>query len=200
VTEVTTSINRAQFLRRSATGGLALVGGGTVLAMAEGVAFAQAPSQSDVDTAKAAYTAESLAVFGYTAAIRSGKFKGPSLKYLRAALKDEKAHREALADLLGSATPTGLKFRIPSKHTRSAGTMVNLFLGLETAFVAAYLGAVKTFESNDLKGIAAAIAANEASHQSFFRTAKGFSANIAAVPKSDTIPNTVKKLEPFIVS
>ena len=41
------------------------------------------------------------------------------------------------------------------------------------AFVETYLGAVKSFSSTDLKVAAAKVAANEASHFSFFDAANG---------------------------
>jgi hypothetical protein len=201
--------SRAQFLRRSATG-LALVGGGgAILARVEGVALGQ--SQSDVDTAKAAYTAESLAVFVYTAArglrYKRGPnkgekyFAGGSAAYLKAALRNEKDHRKALGDLLGPMTPTGLRFQVPARFLRSPRTVLQLGLTLETAFVKAYMGAVKTLESNDLKVVAAQIGANEASHQGFFAGALGGpgKAVTKSLPGTETIPNTVKAIQPFIV-
>jgi hypothetical protein len=200
--------SRAQFLRRSATG-LALVGGGGgVLAAAEGVAFGQSPG--DIDTAKAAYTAESLAVFVYTAARglkhKSGEsrgerfFDGGSAAYLSAALRNEKDHLAALGELLGSMSPTGLRFRVPARFLKSPRTVLQLGLTLETAFVKAYMGAVGTLQSNDLKVVAAQIGANEASHQAFFASAvRGPGKAVTkSLPGTETIPNTVAALQPFI--
>jgi hypothetical protein len=55
---------RAQFLTRGATGGVALVAGGSVLALAEGTAFGAA--SADTDILKLAATAELLAIDFYT--------------------------------------------------------------------------------------------------------------------------------------
>ena len=201
-------IDRAQFLRRSATGLALVAGGGTVFAAVEGIALAQAPG--DVDIAKAAFTAESLAVFVYTAARglkytsgpRRGEkfFSGDSAGYLSAALKNEKDHLKALGDLLGSAAPTGLKFQVPAKHLRTPTTVLRLGLTLETAFVKAYMGAVGTLQSNELKVVAAQIGANEASHQGFFAGALGgpSKAVTKSLPGTETIPKTVAALQPFI--
>ena len=192
-------MDRAQFLRRTATSGLVLAGAtGGIFAAVEGVAWSQ--STGDVQPLQAAYTAESLAVFVYGAAIKSKKFEGGSLSYLRAALANERAHRDFLGEALGSAKPTGLKFQIPSRFTKSSGTLLQLGETLEAAFVAAYLGAVETLDSNDLKVVAAKVAANEASHWGFFRSARKGpkAAAVPALPKSETIPNTVKALGPFL--
>jgi rubrerythrin len=193
--------SRATFLRRSAVGGLALIGGGSVLAAASsGTAFAASDvTGSDIATLQAAYTAESIAVYVYTAAIKNqAKFKLKNLDYFAAARADEIAHKDFLAKALGSKTPTGLKFTIPSQYLKDGKTVLELGRALETAFIAAYLGAVKTFSSTDLKEVAAQVAANEASHFSFFDAALGGHAVTAALPKSATIPATLKALKPFL--
>ncbi len=77
---------------------------------------------------------------------------------------------------------------------------------LETAFVEAYLGAVETFSSLDLKVVAAKVAACEATHFSFFDAAAGAgpAANLGghgvlpSLPGTATIPATVNKLKPFL--
>jgi rubrerythrin len=192
--------DRGTFLRRGAAGGLALVGGGGILAALAGPAFASASTtKSDITTLQAAYTAESLAVYVYTAAIANHKkFKLQNLDYFVAAKNDEVAHRNLLGHALGSKKPTGLKFQIPAEYLRSGRTVLELGRTLETAFIAAYLGAVKTLQSHELKEVAAQVAANEASHFSFFDAALGGHAVTAALPKSATIPATLKALKPFL--
>jgi rubrerythrin len=192
--------DRGTFLRRGAAGGLALVGGGGILAALAGPAFASASTtKSDITTLQAAYTAESLAVYVYTAAIANHKkFKLQNLDYFVAAKNDEVAHRNLLGNALGSKKPTGLKFQIPAEYLRSGRTVLELGRTLETAFIAAYLGAVKTLQSHELKEVAAQVAANEASHFSFFDAALGGHAVTAALPKSATIPATLKALKPFL--
>jgi Ferritin-like domain len=195
-----TGVSRGAFLKRGAVGGLALVGTGGVLAAVAGPAFASSSvTKSDIATLQAAYTAESLAVYVYTAAIQNhAKFKLQNLDYFTAARADEVAHKDFLGKALGSKTPTGLSFKIPAKYLASGKTVLELGRTLETAFIAAYLGAVKTFSSTELKEVAAQVAANEASHFSFFDAALGGHAVTAALPKSATIPATVNALKPFL--
>ncbi len=210
MTDPNSSVNRGQFLRNTAKGGIVLATSGGVLAAAGGVAFAAGPTKSDITTLQAAYTAESLAVVVYSAIIANfSSFQHPKLQnkdYFIAALKNEKDHKAFLASALGSKTPTGLKFKIPASVTKTGQSLLNTGVALETAFVEAYLGAVETFSSLDLKMVAAKVAANEATHFSFFDAAAGAGpkANLRghgvlpSIPGTATIPATVKKLKPFL--
>ena len=103
---------RAQFLARGAKGGLALVAGGAVLGLAEGTAFGAVTA--DTDIAKLAATAELLAIDFYGHAIASKQLKGDELAYLAGAKGNEVAHYNALKGVLGTATPTDLRFTYPN--------------------------------------------------------------------------------------
>ena len=122
----TIGTSRAAFLSRGAKGGLALVAGGSLLALAEGgPAFGAGSADSDI--AKLAATAELLAIDFYKRAIASKKFKGDELGYMGAALGNEQAHYAALAGVLGKAAPKGLRFKYPSgdrscRQSRSAAS------------------------------------------------------------------------------
>jgi hypothetical protein len=202
LSETQTNVNRGQFLRNAAKGGIVLAGSGGVLASVQGVAFAAGPTKSDITTLQAAYTAESLAVFIYSAILKNfGAFKHPKLEnkdYFVAALKNEKDHKAFLASALGSKTPTGLRFKVPASVTESGQALLNTGVALETAFVEAYLGAAHTLSSPDLRLVAARVAANEATHFSFFDAAAGGHGVLPSLPKTDTIPHTVHKLQPFL--
>ncbi len=106
MSELTTDrhVSRAQFLRNTAKGSIALAVGGSVLASVDGVAFA-AGGVSDNSTLQAAYAAETLAVHVYTAVLASfNSFKHPTLTnidYFQAALQNEKDHKAFLGTALG---------------------------------------------------------------------------------------------------
>jgi hypothetical protein len=157
-------ITRAQFLSRGTRGGLALVAGGSLLALAEGPAFGAATA--DTDIAKLAATAELLAIDFYSRAIASKRMKGDELAYLVGARANERAHYNALKGVLRTATPAGLRFAYPQGAFGSRTTIGTLGQALETAFVGAYMGAVTALKSNELKGVAAQIGATEARHLS----------------------------------
>jgi len=156
---------RAQFLRRAGGGGLALVAGGSLLGLAQGTALA-ATSSGDVAIAKLAATAELLAIDFYTRALAARRLKGDEASYLGAALGNEQSHYAALKGVLGSAAPTGLKFKYPAGAFASRHSIGMLGQALETAFVGAYMGAVTALQSNMLKGVAAEIGACESRHLS----------------------------------
>ena len=204
MTDVQSPVSRGQFLRNTAKGGLVLATSGGLLASVSGVAFAAGTTSSDISTMQAAYTAESLAVYVYGAILANfTKFSHPKLQnkdYFEKALGDEQAHKALLANALGSKTPkfTNASFQIPASVLKSGQTLLNTGVALETAFVEAYLGAAGTFSSADLRLLAAKIAANEATHFSFFDAAAGGHGVLPAVPATATIPATVAKLKPFL--
>ncbi len=189
---------RAQFLTRGAKGGLALVAGGAVLGLAEGTAFAAAPT--DADIAKLAATAELLAIDFYTHAISSKQLKGDELSYLVGAKENEVAHYAALKGVLKSATPAGLKFTYPAGSFASRKSIGTLGQALETAFVGAYMGAVGSLKSDALKSVAAEIGACESRHLSVLT-------NIAAnaivpapnLPKVLTAAQATAAVKPFLM-
>ncbi len=190
---------RAAFLSRGAKGGLALVAGGSLLAVAGGPAFGAATT--DTDIAKLAAAAELLAIDFYTRAIKSGRLKGPEAAYLAAALQNERDHYQALAGVLGKAAPKSLKFKYPAGAFASAKSIGSLGQALETAFVGAYLGAVTALKSNDLKGVAAQIGNNESRHLAILSNiAAGTIVSGPSFPKSFTAAQATKAVRPFIAS
>ena len=126
-------VSRAQFLRNTAKGSVALAVGGSVLASVEGVAFAA--GVSDNSTLQAAYAAETLAVHVYTAVLAGfNSFKHPSLMnidYFQAALQNEKDHLAFLGSALGKKAPTGLTLTIPSSALKSGQTVLNFGVALK---------------------------------------------------------------------
>ncbi len=189
---------RAQFLGRGAKGGLALVAGGLVLGVAEGTALGAVTS--DTDIAKLAATAELLAIDFYSKAIASKQIKNDEYSYLVGAKANEVAHYDALKGVLGKATPKDLMFTYPKGAFSSRHSIGALGQALETAFVGAYMGAVTSLSSNDLKGVAAEIGACESRHLSVLT-------NIAAnavvpapdLPKVLTAAAATTALKPFLM-
>jgi rubrerythrin len=205
MTDVQSTASRGQFLRNTAKGGLVLATSGGVLASVTGMASAASmTTSSDISTMQAAYTAESLAVYVYTAILANfTKFSHPKLQnrdYFVAALADEKAHKAFLAKALGAKTPklTNASFQIPASALKTGQSLLSTGVALETAFVEAYLGASNTFSSAELRLVAAKLAANEATHFSFFDAAAGGHGVLPALPSTATIPATVTKLKPFL--
>lgn len=193
---MTQDTTRAQFLTRGAKGGLALVAGGSVLGLAVGQAAAAAPG--DVAIAKLAATAELLATDFYSRAIASKKFAGDERRYLVEARANERAHYQALAKLLGAGAPKGLRFQYPAGAFGSRIAIAKLGVALETAFVGAYLGAVTALKSNELKGVAAAIGANESQHLSVLSDVAKNDPVGPAFPKPLTAAQATAAVTPFL--
>jgi hypothetical protein len=185
MTEVHTPVSRGQFIRNSAKGGLVLVGAGGVLASMDGVAFAKGVTKSDIATLQVGYVAESLAVKVYEAILANfSKFKLQNKDYFQRALQNEKDHRKAWGEALGSKTPRGFRLHIPGAAVSSTHALLGTGVALETAFVETYLGAVKSFSSTELKLAAAEVASNEATHFSFFDAAFGGHAVLPSFPRN----------------
>ena len=188
---------RAAFLSRGARGGIALVAGGSVIAATTGTAFGA--RTADTDIAKLAATAELLAIDFYTKAIGSKKFSGAEAAYMAAALQNEKDHYKALAGVLKAAAPKGIMFSYPSGTFASAKSIGKLGQALETAFVGAYLGAVTALKSNDLKGVAATIGANESRHLAILSNiAAGTIVSGPSFPKALTAAQATAAVSPFV--
>ena len=194
-----TETTRATFLARGAKGGLALVAGGSLLGLAEGTALG-APT-ADADIAKLAATAELLAIDFYRRAIASKRFSGDELGYMAAALENEQAHYAALKGILKSATPKGLRFAYPRGAFSSARSIGKLGSALETAFVGAYMGAVTALRSNELKGVAAQIGANESRHLSVLTNiGAGQIVAAPALPKVLSAAQATAAVRPFLAT
>ena len=192
-----TDVTRAAFFGRGARGGLTLVAGGSLLAAASGTAFAA--GNGDAAVAKLAATAELLAIDFYGRAIASKRFSGDEAAYLEAARANEQDHYHALAGVLGKAAPKGLHFQYPAGSFGSRLRTAKLAMALETAFVGAYMGAVKSLSSNDLKQVAAQIGANENRHLAIFTNiASGGIVAGESFPKAFSAAQATKAVTPFL--
>jgi len=176
MSEVEAGVNRGQFIRNAAKGSLVLVGSGGVLASMNGIAFAKSSTmmtKSDITVLQTGYIAETLAVTIYGAILKTYyaklKLDPGNRSYFVAAYEDEKAHLAAWKKALGPKnTPTGFTLNVPGKYVASKDALARTGTTLEQAFVATYLGAIDEFSSAELKTTAGAVAANEATHYSFF--------------------------------
>ena len=118
---------------------------------------------------------------------------------MAAALQNEKDHYKALAGVLKSDAPKGLRFTYPAGTFASGKSIGTLGQALETAFVGAYLGAVTALKSNDLKGVAATIGANESRHLAILSNiAAGTIVSGPSFPKAFTAAQATKAVTPFI--
>ena len=66
--------------------------------------------------------------------------------------------------MIGADAPKGLTFKYPSGTFSSRESASRVGIALETAFIGAYLGAIRALDSVDLKVVAGQICANEFGH------------------------------------
>jgi hypothetical protein len=176
VPDVKPGMSRGQFIRNAAKGSVVLVGAGGVLASMDGIAFAKSSNvvtKSDITVLQTGFIAETLAVAIYSAIVKTYftklKLDPGNLSYFKAALKDEQEHLAAWKAALGPKNvPTGFTLTVPGKYVASKNALASTGATLESAFVSTYLGAIDEFNSAELKTTAGGVAANEATHYSFF--------------------------------
>jgi hypothetical protein len=157
-------LTRADLLRRG-------VGGGAML-VASGAAFAAPAAAAGVPDGDLTYlrllvAAELLKADFQTQALR-GRRLGPAASSLvRQMHADDAAHYRGLAALMNGAgqpptTAGDIDFSYPKRTFRSQGSVVKLAWKLGTLTLGAYLGAVTTVQTPELRQPLGQIAANEA--------------------------------------
>jgi hypothetical protein len=206
-------LSRSQFLSRGARGGVALVAGGSVLALAAcgdddepAAATAQettgttAGMVDDTAIATLAATAELLAIDFYGRVIDGGGVADDVLAYLQAARQNEQDHYDALAGVLGDMAPRDLTFTYPDGTFDSPAAAATTGAALETAFVGAYMGAVTALNDPMLKAVAAQIGANEAQHLTNLNSiaAGGDLVPNPSLPKVLTAQEATDAVTPFL--
>src|SRR5262245_23572185 len=131
--------SRAQFLQRGLKGGVALVAGGALLAVAAPVWAGEEPAatlpEGDLAILRLAASAELLAQDFYSRAIAARKLEREDQAYLVAARANERAHYDALAQAIGTGPPVAEDFRFAYAGAafRSAKSITKLGVSLETA-------------------------------------------------------------------
>ena len=138
-------LSRRRFLQGSAGlgGGLALAS----FAGAFGMGTAEAAHTNDDPQTilNLAATAEALAVTFYYSAVTGAQFSvnADDVEYLKAAMDAEQYHYEFLTGAGGKALTT--QFYVPATVLSDPNVFIKTGLAAETAFVAAYLAATRTF-------------------------------------------------------
>jgi hypothetical protein len=177
-----TGISRADLLRRGVVGGGVLLASASGLATVAPVAAADTPSDSDLAYLRLLIAAELLAADFQTRALTGGKLRrGGAHALFHRIRADEKAHYTKLAGLLTAAgqtpaTSNDIDFSYPKGSFKSQASIVRLAGRLEHLMVGAYVGAIESVETAELRLSIGQVAANEAQHQGAFAALGGGSA------------------------
>lgn len=168
-------MNRSGFLRRGAVGGGALLvsaSGFSTLGLAEvaNASAATTPTDGDLAYLRLLIAAELLAIDLQSKALHSRKVKHEAHALFARMLSDEKQHYTQLATLLTDAggtpaTADDIDFSYPKGTFRTQASITSFAGRLEHLMVGAYLGAVESVETPQLRLPIGQIAANEAQHQ-----------------------------------
>jgi hypothetical protein len=164
----THGLTRAALVRRGAGGGLALAVAATPFALLPSPAQA-APTDGDLTYLRLLVGAELLAV---DFSVRAQRELPPRAAHaFERIVADEKRHLVRLGDLLTAAgqTPaTGgdIDFTYSAKTFESGGAILREATRIETLLLGAYVGAVASVTTPELRLPLAQIAANEAQHAS----------------------------------
>jgi hypothetical protein len=150
------------------------------------VAAADTPPDGDLAYLRLLVAAELLALDFQTKALTGGKLRSGARRLFRKIRADEKSHYNRLAAALTAAgqtpsTPGDIDFRYPKGSLRSQKSIVTLAGRLEHLMVGAYVGAVESVQTPELRLMIGRIAANEAQHQSALAGFRGDSAVGAAL-------------------
>ena len=119
---------------------------------------------------------------------------------MEAARQNERDHYAALADVIGSGAPRGVRFHYAAGTFASPASIARTGTALETAFVGAYIGATPALKDNGLKEVAAQIGANEAQHLTTFTSlaAGGTLVPNPPFPKALTAAEATAAVTPFL--
>ncbi len=136
-------------------------------------AAAAAPPDGDLAYLRLLVAAELLALDFEGQARASGKAAGRTAALLKQIRADDTAHYAGLGAMLNGAgqpptTAGDIDFTYPKGSFASQGSILKLGWTLSTLSLGAYLGAVQSVQTSELRGPIGQIAANEAQHVSAF--------------------------------
>src|SRR4051812_28541404 len=164
----TQGMTRAALVRRGASGGLAAAVAASPLGLLAPAAGA-APPDGDLAYLRLLIAAELLAIdFATRAQARLPARTGHGLERIA---RDERRHLHSLSALMTGAgqqpaSAEDIDFAYPAKTFASAGSILRQATAIEALMVGAYVGALASVTTPDLRLPLAQIAASEAQHAS----------------------------------
>jgi Ferritin-like domain len=184
------------------------VGGGAGLFLTGGSALtgrasaADAPPDGDLAYLRLLIGAELLAIDFHTRALAARSRLGAAARTFARALADERAHYARLARLLQNAgqTPAGsgdVDFHYPRGAFATRRSIARLGWRIESLLLGAYLGAIESLETQELRLPIGQIAANEAQHVSALAPLLRQRAIGAAFPAALTMSTVSATLDGF---
>jgi hypothetical protein len=161
-------LSRARLLRGLAVGGVAFATPATALSFLAAPARAATPD-ADLAWLRVLVGVELLAMDFHPRGVAAGKLGRPATQVLKRIAGGDSTHNERLARVLSDAgqapaTAEDMDFTYPNGTFATAGSILRIALKIETLSVGAYLGALGTVESADLRLLLARVAVSEGQH------------------------------------
>jgi hypothetical protein len=161
--------DRANFLRKAAFGGAAVLGAGGILGAFPAIASGATPA-SDVAILNFALTLEYLEAEFYAGARRNaGIFKGDTRNFVDVVARHEATHVAFLKKALGSAAIKKPTFDFKGTNNTNQKTFETTAQLLEDTGVMAYAGQVGLVKTKAILAAAASIHSVEARHAAWMR-------------------------------
>ena len=183
--EAVSGDTRANFFRKAAVGGGALIGSGVLLGGLPELAAAKPSKKNDVAILNFALTLEYLEAAFYNEATKKAGLTGDVAKTNAIVTKHENAHVKYLQKALGSAAIKKPKFDFGTATANQTNYLATA-VALEDTGVTAYSGqGANIFQSKVLKA-ATSILTVEARHASRFRSLN----NLNFAPRTFDAPKT----------
>ncbi len=162
--------DRANFLRKAAFGGAAVLGAGGLLGALPSIASATSIPKSDVAILNFALTLEYLEAEFYAGARKNaGIFKGDTRNFVDVVARHEAAHVAFLKKALGSAAIKKPTFDFKGTNNTVQKTFEATAQLLEDTGVSAYLGQAPLIKTKAILAAAGSILTVEARHAAWMR-------------------------------
>lgn len=189
---------RADFMRKAALGGGALLGGSVLLSGFPALADAKRSKKQDVKILNYALTLEYLENEFYKEALAKAGLSGDALRAAQVIQSHEEAHVEFLKTALGKAAVKKPKFDFGTATANQANFLATAVV-LEDTGVSAYAGQGPRLKQAPVVKAALSIHSVEARHAAFVRELAGKSFAPKAFDKPASMQKVLKKAGPFIV-
>ena len=189
---------RADFMRKAALGGGALLGGSVLLSGFPALADAKRSKKQDVKILNYALTLEYLENEFYKEALAKAGLSGDALRAAQVIQSHEEAHVEFLKTALGKAAVKKPKFDFGTATANQANFLATAVV-LEDTDVSAYAGQGPRLKQAPVVKAALSIHSVEARHAAFVRELAGKSFAPKAFDKPASMQKVLKKAGPFIV-
>ena len=195
------TLSRARLLRGLAVGGVALATPATAISFLAAPAGAATPD-GDLAWLRVLVGVELLSGDFHRRAVASKKLRRPAAETLKRVADGDAAHYDRLATLLTDAGQTAtaaddIDFTYPNTTFASGGSILRLGLRIEALSLGAYLGALGTVESADLRLPLAQIAASEGQHAGAVGRLLGHPVASRPFPEPLSIENVSRALDAF---